>query len=151
MTDAELERLAAAGLYDSAGDDAVEQRALLDRLVALGLTVGELAATPRLGGLVLRAFDQLIQPGDRLTLEELAAASGVAADAVLRLRRAWGFPDPGPGERCFVPADVDVLLFVRSMGALVGPELTMHVARAVGTAMSRVAEAEIALIRSQLG
>ena len=150
MTDADLERLAAAGLYDPAGEDAAEQRALLERLVTLGLTVDDLAGTSRLGGLVLRAFAQLIQPGDRLTLEEVAVASGAPAGAVLRLRRAWGFPDPGPGERCFAPADVDALLFVRSMGDLVGPELTMHVARAIGTAMSRVAEAEIALARSQL-
>ncbi len=150
MTDRELERLAGAGLYDPSSDDAAEQRALLERLVARGISVDELTATPRLGGLVLRAFDQLIQPGDRLTLEEVAAASGVPPDAILRVRRAFGFPDPGPGERCFVPADVDMLLFVRSMADLVGPEFTMHVARAVGTAMSRVAEAEIALIRSQL-
>ncbi len=145
-----MERLAAAGLYDPAGDDAREQRALLDGLVGLGMTVDELTATPRLGGLVLRAFDQLIQPGDRITLADVAAASGVAPDDVLRVRRAWGFPDPAPGDACFVSADVDVLIFVRAMADLVGRELTMHVARAAGTAMSRVAEAEISLIRSQL-
>src|SRR5262245_60202109 len=150
MTPAELERLAAAGVYDPAGDDAAEQRGLLDDLVARGISVDTLAASPRLGGLVLQAFDQLVLPGEPLTLDQVAAASQVPADAVLRVRRALGFPDPAPGECCFVPGDVDTLVLVRGMAGLVGPELTLHVARAVGTAMSRLAEAEIALIRSQV-
>ena len=36
------------------------------------------------------------------------------------------------------------------MIGVVGEELTLHSARAMGTAMSRIAEAEIALMRSQV-
>lgn len=150
MTPADLERLAAAGVYDPAGEDAAEQRALLDDLVARGISVDALVNSVRLGGLVLQGFEQLIRPGEHLTVEEVAASSNVPADAVLRVRRAWGFPDPQPSERCFVSADVEALVLVRAMAGLVGPELTLHVCRAVGTAMSRLAEAEIALIRSQV-
>ena len=150
MTDAELDRLTITGVYDPAADDAAEQRALLQWMVDGGLTVDELTATPRVGGLVLSTFGQLIQPGTRLTLDELASASGVAAPTVLRLHRAWGLPDPQPGERGFVAADVDVLRFIGDLTGLVGPELTMHFVRVLGTAMSRVAEAEVSLLRSQI-
>jgi len=146
----DLERLAKAGVYGPADTDAPEQRAVLERLLAQGVTIDELVGTPRLGGLVLRAFEADIQPGERLTLADVAEASSVREEDVLRVRHALGFPDPAAGERCFVPADVEVLRVFRSMADLVGRELTMHVARAVGTAVSRIAEAEIALVRSQV-
>jgi class 3 adenylate cyclase len=150
MTPGDLERLAAVGMYDPSAGDADAQRALLDEMVAQGLSVDVLVASPRLGGLVLQIFDQLIRPGTHVTLEEAAVSSGVKAADILRVRRAWGFPDPEPGERCLMEADVEALSFVRGVAELVGPELTLHLARATGTAMSRVAEAEIALIRSEL-
>src|SRR5262249_19478606 len=99
-------------------------------------------------GLVLRAFEPLIQPGDRYTLAEVVAASGLTAEEVRRVRHAWGFPDAPPEARCFAPGDVGVLLFFRSMAEVFGVDVTMHMTRTLGTAMSRVAEAEIALIRS---
>src|SRR5262249_37673871 len=121
-----------------------------DRMVGLGLTVDELTATPRVGGLVLSTFADLIQPGVRMTPREMAAASGASEAALLRLRRALGLPEPVPGERCFVPGDVETLRFVEGLTGLVGPDLAMHFARALGTAMSRVAEAEVSLLRSQI-
>ena len=150
MTDEELARLAAAGVYGPSDDDAAGQRAAIEHLLAQGVSVDDLAGTPRLGGLVLRAFQRVMQPGDRLTLEEIAASTGVPPDEMLRVRRALGFGDPAPGERCFVPADADVMLFILGTSRLVGAELTMQMARAIGTAMSRIAEAEIALARSQV-
>ena len=150
MTERDLERLAEAGVYGPSQDDAAEQRALLARLLAQGLTVDELTSAHRLGNLVLRSFRHLIQPGDLLTLAETARAAGLEPDLVLRIRRAWGFPDPAPGERCFSAADAETLAFVQSMFGLVGPDVALQTARAVGTAMSRVAEAEIALVRSQV-
>src|SRR5262249_48571822 len=119
-------------------------------MVDRGLTLDELTATPGVGGLVLRTFGPLIQPGTRLTLDDLASASGVAAPTVLRLHRAWGLPDPQPEERGFVTADVDVLRFIGDLTGLVGPELPMHFVRPLGAAMSRVAEAEVSLMRSQI-
>src|SRR5262249_46126274 len=85
-----------------------------------------------------------MQPGERLTLEEIAARAGVFPAEMLRVRRALGFGDPAPGERCFVPADAEIMLFILGTAELVGPDLTMQMARAIGTAMSRIAEAEIA-------
>src|SRR5262249_6287655 len=100
MSPDDLDRLAAVGVYDPSAGEPAPQHALLAELAAQGLTADVLAATPRLGGLVLQIFDQLIRPGTPVTLEKAAASSGVKAADILRVRRAWGFPDPEPGERC---------------------------------------------------
>jgi class 3 adenylate cyclase len=150
VTERDLQRLTEAGVYAPASDDAAEQRAVLERLLDQGITVDELAEGSRVGDIVLRAFAHLIQPGPRTTLDETAAAVDMPPDLVLRIRRAWGFPDPAPGERAFTQGDVEALLFMRSMGGLVGSDLMLHTARAIATAMSRVAEAEISLVRSRL-
>jgi len=150
VTDDELARLAAVGIYGPSDDDAPAQRAALEQLLEQGVSVDDLTVAPRLGGLVLRAFQRVMQPGERLTLEEVAARAGVLPAEMLRVRRALGFGDPAPGERCFVPADAEIMLFILGTAELVGPELTMQMARAIGTAMSRIAEAEIALARSQV-
>jgi adenylate cyclase len=150
VTDDELARLAAVGFYGPSDDDAAAQRAAIEQLLEQRVSVDDLIAAPRLGGLVLRAFQGVMQPGERLTLEEIAARAGVFPAEMLRVRRALGFGDPAPGERCFVPGDAEVMLFILGTAELVGPELTMQMARAIGTAMSRIAEAEIALARSQV-
>ena len=126
MTGRDLERLAAAGVYGPSDGDAADQRQLLEDLVASGISVDELSRTSGMGGLVLRAFEHRLQPGERLTLEEVEAASGLRAEDVLAVRHAWGFPDPLPGERAFVPDDVDLLAFARDLGGLLGRELAMH-------------------------
>ena len=150
VTDDELDRLAQAGIYDPDAADAAEQRTVLDRLLEHGLTIADLLSADRLGNLVLRAFERLILPGDRVTLDDAAAATGLAPADVLRFRRAWGLADPAPGERTFSPSELAGLAYMGSVAAYVGPELALHIARVMGTAMSRMAEAEIALVRSRV-
>ena len=150
MTAQELERLVEARVYDPTAIDAVEQRDLLDRLVAEGLTVDDLVTANRLGNLVLRAFERLILPGERVTIDEAAARVGLSVDETLRIRRAWGLADPQTAEPAVPPSEIAALEFMTTMAGMVGPELALHVARVVGTAMSRMAEAEIALVRSRV-
>lgn len=150
MTDRDLERLAEAGVYDPAAIDAAEQRRLLDLLVEQGLTVDELAGAYRLGNLVLHAYGHLLLPGQRIALADVAAATGLTADQVLEIRRAWGLSDPPDDVAWCTPAEVAALEYVRGLAALAGSDLSMHLARVMGTAMSRLAEAEIALLRSRL-
>ena len=100
--------------------------------------------------LVLRAYERMIRPGERLDLAEIAAATGLAPELVLVGWRAWGFPDPAPGEKRFTAADVALVGYLRGLADRVGVDLALHTARAIGTAMSRIAEAEISLIRSRV-
>jgi class 3 adenylate cyclase len=149
VTERDVERLVEAGVYDPHAADAAEQRRLLEQLVAEGLTVDDLLAS-RLGDIVLRAFERLILPGERATVGEVADRIGLAADQVRELRRAWGLADAPAGERIVTPAEVRALQFAAAVAGLLGSEQALHVARVMGTAMSRIAEAEIALVRSWL-
>jgi len=150
VTDDDLARLGEAGVYDPTAIDAAEQRRLLDQLVRQGITVDDLASAHRLGTIVLRAFEHLLMPGERATLAEVSAATGMDAGHVIAIRRAWGLADPPADGACFTPAEIEALHYVADMARFVGGDLAMHVARVMGTAMSRLAEAEIALMRSRL-
>src|SRR5262245_61579198 len=150
VTEEDLARLAESGMYDPLAADAGEQRRLIEQLVAEGLTVDDLVRSSRVGNLFIRAFEHLIQPGKRTTVAAAAAAAGLTVERALLVRRAWGFPDPLPDHACFTPSEIAALEFFRDLAGLVEPDLSLHFARVMGTATSRLAEAEIALIRSQL-
>ena len=68
VTEEDLARLAESGVYDPLAADAGDQRRLIEQLVAEGLTVDDLARSNRVGNLVIRAFEHLIQPGERTTV-----------------------------------------------------------------------------------
>lgn len=150
LSAADLARLETAGVYDAGAADAEAQRSVLQLMTAGGITTDEIVTAHRLGDLVLRGFERLIRPGTRHSEDEAAAAVGMPVAEVRRIWRAWGFPDPGAGERCWTDRDIGTLRLLTAMVGIVGEELTMHSARAMGTAMSRIAEAEIALMRSQV-
>ena len=133
MTEEDLERLAAAGVYDATAIDAQDQRQLLEQLLAQGLTVDELVDAQRVGNLVLQAFEQLLLPGERRTLAEVVSSTGLTHEQVLAVRRGWGLPDPPADRACFTPEEVAALEYVRNMAGFVGPDLAMHVAGPVVT------------------
>jgi class 3 adenylate cyclase len=150
VTDDDLARLVEAGVYDPTAIDAIEQGRLLDQLVTRGLTVDDLATAHRLGTIVVRAFEHLLMPGERVTVAEAAGATGLEVEQVLTIRRAWGLSDPPPDLPSVTPAEMDAMRYVAAMAGFVGVDLALHVARVMGTAMSRLAEAEIALMRSRV-
>ena len=109
LSAADLARLEAAGVYDPGAVDARAQRDVLELLLANGISPDDILAAHRLGDLVVRGFEHLIRPGTRHSADDAAAASGLPVAAVRRVWRAWGFPDPRPGERCWTDADIDTL------------------------------------------
>jgi adenylate cyclase len=150
MAPDDLERLRAAHIYDPNAVDAADQLALLERLEERGLGPEALLSAHRLGTLVLAAFEHLIRPGKRRTTGEVAVATGRSTEELRRLWRAWGFPDPAADEPCWTEGDVDAIGFFRQAAAIAGDEWSMAMARAAGTAMSRVAESEVAFVRSKV-
>jgi len=150
VTADQLARLRVANIYDPAAADAAEQLRLLERLDAQGLGPDALLSAQRLGTLVLAAFEHLIRGGRRRTTPEVAAATGRPADELRRIWRAWGFPDPAPDDACWTDDDVAACEFIREAGALAGYDWALAIARAAGTAMSRVAESEVAFVRSRV-
>jgi class 3 adenylate cyclase len=150
MSPADLERLRAAHIYDPDAADAADQIALLERLEARGLGPDDLLSAQRVGTIVFAAFEHLIRPGRRRTTAEVAATTGVSTDELRRLWRAWGFPDPAPDDACWTDADADATAIIRQVAAIAGLDGGMAIARAIGTAMSQVADSEVAFVRSQI-
>ncbi len=88
-----------------------------------------------------------------LTREEVEqTASGFSAERIRRLWRALGFVDPDPAEARFTEADVAAVRLSQRLAAdeLIGAGVTESVARVVGQAMSRLAEAQTQIISERL-
>jgi adenylate cyclase len=137
---AELE---AAGLFDPDAEDAPQQLALLDYLVSLGATIDELVSA-RPGELPLLASTiALWGDGPRLTLAEVAAAADVEPALIARTWRAAGFPDPDPDSLIFSERDVEILAVMQAGIELLGEEVTIQMARVLGAAAARVADASV--------
>jgi class 3 adenylate cyclase len=149
---AEYDDLVAAGLYDPAAPDAAARLELLTYLTdEVGASIPELVQAQEEGVLVsFPAIRRLRSAGERWTLAESAARAGIDADLARAVWRAAGFADPRPFERRFGPADVVVFELVRDAAEFVGRDHILQLVRTIGEAISRVSEAEIALMRSTI-
>ncbi|MDQ1511829.1 MAG: adenylate cyclase, partial [Actinomycetota bacterium] len=128
---------------DPGADDALQQLALLDYLVGLGATIDELLVA-RPGELpVLASTIALWGDRRRLTLAEVATAADVEPEMIARTWRAAGFPDPDPDSRMFSQRDVEILAIMRAGIELLGEEVTIQMARVLGAAAARVADASV--------
>ena len=96
------------------------------------------------------AVRSLRPEGERWTLSEVAARVGMDVEFATAVWRAAGFADPRPFERRFGPGDVAVFELVRDLTALVGRDHSLQLVRTTGEAVGRIAEAEIALLRSNV-
>ena len=88
-----------------------------------------------------------------LTQEQVEqTAEDFPAEQIRGLWRALGFVDAQPDELRFTEADVEALRLSQRLASdeLIGPGVSESVARTVGQAMSRLAEAQIQLISEQL-
>jgi adenylate cyclase len=89
-----------------------------------------------------------------LTREEVErTASDFPPERIRRLWRALGFVDPDPDQVRFTESDVAALRLSQRLAAdeLIGAGVTESVARTVGQAMSRLAEAQTQIVSEQLG
>lgn len=77
----------------------------------------------------------------RYTRAQVEKLSGVPADYGLRIWRALGFPTPPEDEATFTDEDVAALQEIRELldTELVDEEMVLHLARAVGQTMGRLA------------
>src|SRR6185436_5574583 len=143
-----LDDFIAAGLYDADAPDAAAQLELLHYLVdELGASIPEIMQAHERGGILsLGAFRTLSAGRARLTLAEAAKQANVDYDFALQLWRGAGFPEPRPYERRFGPSDVELLGLFGVFATFVEPDFVLQLARTMGEAMSRIAEAEVALL-----
>jgi class 3 adenylate cyclase len=148
----EHDDLIAAGLLDPEAPDADSRLALLTYLTdEIGASIPELVQAHEEGGIMsFAAFRSLRPEGERWTLAEVADAAAIEPEFASAVWRAAGFTEPRPFERRFGPSDVVVFELVRDLTTLVGRDHSLQLLRTTGEAIGRIAEAEIALLRSNM-
>lgn len=127
-----------------------EQQALIERLLRLGASVEEIDAAAERGGLQALTIEILLAPDRHLTIGEVAARAEVQPEDALRLWRAWGFAPPPDDDRRFTNVDVEMVRTALAIEAIFGTDASFHTARVMGMAVGRIAESEVAMLRSAL-
>ena len=142
----------AAGLYDPAAVDAAARLELLRYLTdEIGASIPEILQAHEDGGILsMAAFRTLRSRTERLTLNEVAQQAGMRPDLARLFWRCVGFADPRPFERRFDQRDVETLQLFRMLSELVGEQRSLSLARTFGESVARLADAEVALLRSNV-
>ena len=138
-----------AGLYEPGGAESESRLALLRLLTEEGSTIEEMQAALAEGRLIGLAVDAVVRPaGDRMTFAEMCDQADLDEHVAAALLRAGGFAQPGPSDRVYVPADVRCFRFLSLMAVLGDGDPGLQITRVAGAAMSALAEAELAAVRS---
>ena len=99
-------------------------------------------------------FERLLLEGPRrYTRLQVAELAGVPPERTRRLWRALGFPDAADDEQAFSDADVAALKVLRELidSGFVGPDTEATIARAMGQALSRLADWQTGMLAEALG
>jgi len=143
MTAAEFQ---AAGLYDPAAPDAPARLELLAWLAAQGATLADMReAQLRWGSLSGLAGDLALRAGERLTLAEVAARSGMSPERIERFNLAAAFPPVDPEERVFDPGSVAMFAGLAAAEQFFGQGPLLHFIRVLGASVARISEAAVSL------
>jgi adenylate cyclase len=146
LSEAELVEL---GLYDPDAPDADERLQLLRQVFAYGATIEEARQGIEERRLHAIAAVRVVLGGtERLTLDEAAERAGVDSDVARRLWRALGLSEPEEGMRPCSERDVSALGTLEAIRLGISEDAALQVARATGTAMARLADTEVSMIRS---
>jgi adenylate cyclase len=142
----------AAGLYDPDAPDADAWLALLVYLVdEIGASIPEIVQAHEEGGILSFAAVRSLRPDEEhWTLSEIAARAGIEPEFAAAIWRSAGFADVRPFERRFGTSDTVVFELIRDLATFVGREHSLQLVRTASEATARVAEAEIALLRSNV-
>jgi adenylate cyclase len=143
----------AEGLLDGVEGEAREaRRQLLERLAGEGVPLEELREAVEGGRLVLLPVERAIAgDGTRYTPREVAAKVGLDLEVLQRTSAALGVPYPDPDERSVTEVDLEAAKRVKAFYDAGLPEDGMlQVARTVGMAAARIAEANRELVTHTL-
>jgi class 3 adenylate cyclase len=135
----ELERL---GLYDPSAPDAQDRLRLLGRIFELGASPEEAVRASHIFGLGSLSLDLSIRsPGETYGLDDFAEMSGLGPAVVRRFWLALGLPASGPVPLDVTPDAAGALRLLAGLSGMVGEDAALGVARVIGSAAARIAEA----------
>jgi adenylate cyclase len=142
-----LEEIEAAGLLDPLAPDADLRRAATQILIETGVSLEDVIEILRSGDLEHATNTRLLFPGPRLDTEEFAARVGLTVEQLGQIRLAAGLSplDPTYDERVFSTRDEATFAAFNAGVALFGEKTTLQFIRVMGSALSQVAEAAVAL------
>jgi class 3 adenylate cyclase len=144
-----LDDLIAAGLFDPDAPDADTQRAMLQLAIDAGAGIDEVRLALEEGWLhAIPVQRALIGGMERLTVDEAAARTGFDPALAHQLWSALGLEERGPGD-CS-ERDLAVFAWYAHAIRIWGEAEAMRLARVTGAALARLADAEVAQVRSAL-
>lgn len=124
----------------------LDAHGMSELLRAEGVEDHEIAEARRNHHLELLAIEHLVMPEDaRYDVDDIAASTGLSPALIAQLWRSLGFAEPRSSDRIFTQVDVELLRAIGrllDMGAI-DDELTMQMARVIGSSLARVASAVI--------
>jgi adenylate cyclase len=128
---------------------------LRDFLQSHGVSQDEISAAEEQGedAVQLLAIDRILLPGEeRYTRSELVEKVGFDLDEARRYWRALGFPDTADTDRVFSDTDVEALRTLKQLidQGVVDPEVALQLARVFGQSLSRMADSQMATLRSRV-
>jgi class 3 adenylate cyclase len=146
LSDDDLVRL---GLYEPDEPGAAERLTLIRMALDNAATVDEIREAIAERRLHALAAVRMIEGGtERLTLAEAAARAGVSTELAHRVWRALGLAEPEESTRSCSELDVDALAIVAGLLRELGDDTTFQIARAMGSSLARLADAEVAATRA---
>lgn len=143
----DVTELEAAGLYDSASPNAADRLALLEYLADQGVSLQQMQRAQRSHTLTAVAADAMIRSGAEVTIEAVAAASGLTVEQVRRVLTATGTAVPDGEGPVLVESDVRTFAMFRAGMEVFGEEPTLQFTRVLGVSMARIADAAISLFQ----
>ncbi|MDO8390743.1 MAG: adenylate/guanylate cyclase domain-containing protein [Actinomycetota bacterium] len=136
-----VEEWIAAGIYDPAADNAGERLELLHWIAAHDVPTERMVQACAEGQLNSLVGDLSLRPGRRLTIAEVAEASGLSLEQMVELRRSGGFPDVTADVPLYVEADLVMFRTFKAANAFFSTDELVHFNRVIGTSLRRIAEA----------
>lgn len=135
--------LRAAGLYDPAAPGAADRLQLLEYLGGLGCSVEEMVEADRRGRLVALPMDRALRSGGDLSFAAAAQRAGLAEPAAARAHQAVGLPVMERATQTFGADDIELLRVFAEAEAVFGEDVSLQLARVMGSSIARIAEAEV--------
>jgi adenylate cyclase len=130
-----------AGLYDPRAPRADERLELLHWLHDHGVTLEQMiagCAENQLGSIV---GDSMLRPGRRLTIDDVAAETGLTVQQVAEIRRGSGLPEAAPDDQVYVEDDLEMFQAFKAALEFFSPGELVHFTRVIGSSLRRIAEA----------
>jgi adenylate cyclase len=139
-----VEQFIEAGLYDPDAPGAEERLALLRLNAAHGVSIEEMVESREEGRLALLAGRKInLGEATPLSLRDIATRTKEPMELVARIWRAVGFAEPDPDEPMYTEASLELLDLFRIASEIYGEEVTLQLARVIGSSISRIADAEV--------